>query len=76
MKELKVDAESREKAKQGKEVHEEKTYDKDWVRDNITLASLIIENCLLFIYDLVEDCETLEAEIRRLKEKYEGDDLK
>ncbi len=28
------------------------------------------------VYDLCEDCETLEAEIRRLKEMYEGDDLK
>ena len=76
MKELNVDAESREKAKQGKRLREEKYYSKEWVRDNITLASLVIEACMIFTYDLVEDCETLETEIRRFKETYEGDDLK
>ena len=71
MKELKVSTESRKKVKQGKEVQEEKYYSKEWVRDNITLASVVIETCILFTYDLCEDYDTLEAEVERLREENE-----
>ena len=82
MKELKVSAESRKMAKHGKEVQEERYYSEEWVRGNTTLASIVIETCILFTYDLCEDYDTLEAEVERLREENETlkkqmeDDLK
>lgn len=46
------------------------------VKDNPETIASTLTSLYSIIHMLCEDCETLEAEIRRLKEIYEGDDLK
>lgn len=46
------------------------------IRENIYMAAETIKATYETIGLLIEDRETLEAEIRRLRELYESDDLK
>lgn len=46
------------------------------IRENIYMAAETIKATYETIGLLVEDCNTLEAEVTRLQELYESDDLK